>query len=364
VVTVAGEMHAGRVGVSLLHHIGLDELIAPSVDAYVDLAVSLAREPDRLAALRTGLRDRVARAPIADRAGFVRKWQDTLRDLWREQCATDAAERTAAAPALARRAGVPVVRILHNLARSGGTLVSKCVGAMAGVALLSEIHPQGLAWFNPVDQAALWYDLLRAEDREALRRHGRVSFADAIGLLEARAHERDLALVLRDWAHLDFMALPFVDQATHRSGLVDALGEAFRPIRFALVRHPLDQWLSLDRLSLIHGKLPLEAYLRGCRTFAEMATETGFLRYEDFTRDPEAGMRRLAEALELPLDPGFLDRWADNTCVTGDTAGGSRAGEARDIRSLPRKPVPPDLAERLAGNDDYRATLDILGYAF
>ena len=36
------------------------------------------------------------------------------------------------------------IRLIHNLQRSGGTIISKCLGAQENVILLSEIHPYGV----------------------------------------------------------------------------------------------------------------------------------------------------------------------------------------------------------------------------
>ncbi len=47
----------------------------------------------------------------------------------------------------------PAIRVLHQLARTGGTIISKCLGAMAGVVLLSEINPRGVETYNPLAQA-------------------------------------------------------------------------------------------------------------------------------------------------------------------------------------------------------------------
>jgi FkbM family methyltransferase len=73
VVTLRGADHRSRVGASLLTHIGLPELVADTVEAYVDIATSLVADPGRLAALRAGLRERVAASPIGDPKGFARK---------------------------------------------------------------------------------------------------------------------------------------------------------------------------------------------------------------------------------------------------------------------------------------------------
>ncbi len=48
VVTLRGDRHAGRVGASLLTQIGLTDLIADSVEEYVEIAVALAGDPARL----------------------------------------------------------------------------------------------------------------------------------------------------------------------------------------------------------------------------------------------------------------------------------------------------------------------------
>ena len=97
----------------------------------------------------------------------------------------------------------PVLRLIHNLARSGGTLIGRCVGAMAGVALLSEIHPRGNKHFNPVRQAHEWYGLLTRDDIDWFDSDEPKSYPDAIRRIVTRAEERGDALVIRDWAHLD-----------------------------------------------------------------------------------------------------------------------------------------------------------------
>ena len=72
VVTLAGERHAGRVGASLLHRVGLERLVADDRDAYVAVAADLAADRALMATLRTGMRDRLARSPLLDGVGFAR----------------------------------------------------------------------------------------------------------------------------------------------------------------------------------------------------------------------------------------------------------------------------------------------------
>ena len=160
-----------------------------------------------------------------------------------------------AAPAAPNRAARPTVRLVHHMARSGGTLISKCLGCMPGVLLLSEIHPLGTNHFNPLVQAQRWYGLLSSQDLTELKARGRVGFADAIELIRRRAEECSQRLVIRDWSHLDFTGVPFVARPAHRLLTAEALAARYELRQVCTVRHPLDQWLSLSQLAVIRGRL-------------------------------------------------------------------------------------------------------------
>jgi protein O-GlcNAc transferase len=86
VVTLPGETFASRHSLSHLSVVGLRETIARDVDEYVELAVSLAEDWPRLAALRASLRERMAASPLCDRPGFARNLTRVLREVWREWC--------------------------------------------------------------------------------------------------------------------------------------------------------------------------------------------------------------------------------------------------------------------------------------
>ncbi len=88
VVTLAGDRHAGRVGISLLHQVGLTELIAKTPEEYVQIAVNLAKNIDKLANLRAGLRPRMAASPLCDGESFTRSLEQAYREMWRKWCNT------------------------------------------------------------------------------------------------------------------------------------------------------------------------------------------------------------------------------------------------------------------------------------
>jgi predicted O-linked N-acetylglucosamine transferase (SPINDLY family) len=84
VITLAGRMSVSRYGVRFLRNAGLDELIAPSPEAYLHLAAGLACDLDRLAALRSGLRERMRSSPLGNAALLARHMEMAYLAMWNQ----------------------------------------------------------------------------------------------------------------------------------------------------------------------------------------------------------------------------------------------------------------------------------------
>jgi predicted O-linked N-acetylglucosamine transferase (SPINDLY family) len=82
VVTVVGQIHMARVGLSLLSQVRLDELATPDAEQYVATAAALAADRARLRDLRAGLRERFKASPLLDGAGVTRELESAYRDIW------------------------------------------------------------------------------------------------------------------------------------------------------------------------------------------------------------------------------------------------------------------------------------------
>ncbi len=82
VVTLRGNHHAGRVGASLLTQIGHEELIAGSIEEYVDIAAVLAGDSFRLNGLHQSLRQCMAQSSLCDGVKFARKIEAAYRSMW------------------------------------------------------------------------------------------------------------------------------------------------------------------------------------------------------------------------------------------------------------------------------------------
>ncbi|MBT5110874.1 MAG: tetratricopeptide repeat protein [Rhodospirillaceae bacterium] len=82
VVTMAGDTFMGRQGVNYLTKLDLPDLIATTPDDYVDAAVRLACDPDRIATLRRTLRGRVE-ARLFDAPAHVAELETAYREMHR-----------------------------------------------------------------------------------------------------------------------------------------------------------------------------------------------------------------------------------------------------------------------------------------
>lgn len=86
VITLSGKHHAGRVGLSLLSALKLEELVTHSPADYAALASMLANDRQKLAGMRTNLRERMRTSPLCDVQGFARKVEKSYREMWRSWC--------------------------------------------------------------------------------------------------------------------------------------------------------------------------------------------------------------------------------------------------------------------------------------
>lgn len=256
--------------------------------------------------------------------------------------------------------GKPKIRVLQHLARSGGTLISRCLGCMRGVMLFSEVHPDTMRFISAVRQAIDWHQLVSEGEARQWKMTGDALFAQVFVLANYRAQQKGGVLLLRDWSHIDYHGVPY-QRPTMRPRIVEALSGPFEVVRTATVRHPIDQYLSLLNLEIMRGvPMPIGAYLEGCLKFAEEAVRVGFIRYEDFTRAPDEHLRLLCERLEMEFDPTYAERWSGFEHITGDTTG-TRGGR-QEIRPLKRRSNDPGLVAKFQSFESYAKIKEILGY--
>ncbi len=85
VLTVAGPSYVSRQGAMQMLTVGLPEFVADSPEGLVQLAKQWTTRRPELAQIRAGLRERLARSPLADGKRYVRNLENALRTAWRKR---------------------------------------------------------------------------------------------------------------------------------------------------------------------------------------------------------------------------------------------------------------------------------------
>jgi len=80
VITLRGDRHVGRVGASILRHVGLDDLVADDLDEYRRLALGLASNAERLQNIRSSMRTTMMSSSLTDTATLTRELEDAFAD--------------------------------------------------------------------------------------------------------------------------------------------------------------------------------------------------------------------------------------------------------------------------------------------
>jgi protein O-GlcNAc transferase len=91
VVSLAGDSFCARHALSHLSNVGMPDWVAADADGYVALALARAGDLSALAAVRAGLRARVAASPLVDAPRFGRALGAALRHAWQDWCESGAA---------------------------------------------------------------------------------------------------------------------------------------------------------------------------------------------------------------------------------------------------------------------------------
>lgn len=86
VITLHGEVHVSRVGLSILSTIGLTELVVGSKRDYIYKAVGLAADIEKRLYLRSNLQSLMRSSPLMDAKEFTQALEHEFRKMWTRWC--------------------------------------------------------------------------------------------------------------------------------------------------------------------------------------------------------------------------------------------------------------------------------------
>lgn len=228
----------------------------------------------------------------------------------------------------------PTIRVIHHLACSGGTLVSKCLAALPNVFLLSELHPASTLHmggekpkFSPTDVITLSrYANVPEADSLAWK-----IFVDNIKTTNKHIASFGGHLVIREHTHSDFCV---GESFTKHSSVVENLSNEFNVLRVATLRNPIDSYLSLLNNNWEHFEPKgFNEYCKRVDAFVSGYKLEQVFRYEDFVENPSENVHKITQALNLPFSDGFIDIF-DICKVTGDSGRGGSSIAKRERREI------------------------------
>jgi predicted O-linked N-acetylglucosamine transferase (SPINDLY family) len=91
VLSLCGSRPAGRNSASILARVGLADWAVATAEEYVAMAKGLEQSLDHLAALRAGLRSRMA-VSLCDGVRFTRTLEEAYRKMWQHWCSRRAGQ--------------------------------------------------------------------------------------------------------------------------------------------------------------------------------------------------------------------------------------------------------------------------------
>ena len=93
VVSLYGDRHGSRFGLSILNNVGLEELAVASYDEYIQRAVMLANDWELLKILRKNLRTMMEKSPLMNSENYLREIQNVFIKILNEQKIFEGAQK-------------------------------------------------------------------------------------------------------------------------------------------------------------------------------------------------------------------------------------------------------------------------------
>ena len=224
------------------------------------------------------------------------------------------------------------ISIIHQLSRTGGTVFAKILGNSENMLLLSEVHP-----------------LRRGRDiRKQCWQFHKIaiprtinSYVDCISFIKKNTQKE---IIIRDFSHRDFL----FKRCSLDLLSAKLLKDKFLLDRLALVRNPVDQFLSMKNFKPIKGYMSFEIFCRGYIAYYNAIRGIPIIRYEDLIKYPNEVLKTASSALKIDIPSQNLEAFNLNTKITGDNKDdGSRGFDLKELKKLPKRENYGDISEKM-----------------
>jgi len=264
-----------------------------------------------------------------------------------------------------------IIRLIHNLPRSGGTIISKCISAQKDVVLLSEIHPDGNEMIkkmfpkknisrDPISQSVRWYNLFTSSEIEEFK-NKKLNFEDKIEIILKKCEINNKKLVIRDWSYLDYLSLPY-KEPSFENKLYNVLSKKYQIYNFSVIRHPIEIYLSMiNRVRLIRENYQsinifLPVYIKYCKFIKKF----NYYKFEDFCLSVDQTVKKMCSSLKLEFNHEYKKKLKDIK-ITGDPGPVSSIGISK-IKERRFTSFSNIELENIMRNHEFKQISNLLNY--
>lgn len=251
--------------------------------------------------------------------------------------------------------GESKITIMNCWARSGGTMLHRCLSLLPNTLAFSEINSFYLCptKYNTIQsQAKAWYDISISNN----------DFTKSIKELEQYSQAANVNIIIRDWNYASFVPLRHNNfKPSNFLNTYDSVMKVTKCKKFAFVRNAIDIWLSMNDSEQFFR----DRKLKGLLSYAICIKKSGMpiFKYEDFCLNPEAEMKKICDFAQIPFSDRFLGFY-NNAKTTGDldTIHPSRGGKLKIIADLPRRQISDDNQKEIISSKADKIN-SLLGYS-
>lgn len=238
--------------------------------------------------------------------------------------------------------------LMINYARSGGTILSKCLASLENTVLISEVNPKANALYSIQEQSLKWYNIKLKQN----------NYIKAVLELYEICNKKNKKLIIRDWTFIDFTPCHQNNfSPSYKLSHLEMLKKETEVIPFCFIRDAIDIWISrwMPPHFFPHYKKYVEAALNA---------NLPLYKFEDFCEEPESLLKAICNQTSLDYSENYKNYIHYNN-ITGDNTAPliSRGQEQKLIYPLKRKNIPTAEIKKVNGNTDMIEANKIAGYS-
>ena len=228
-----------------------------------------------------------------------------------------------------------MINLMVCFARSGGTLLNRCLGSLPDVVIMSEVNLLGGGWGTEKEkslttiktQAKRWYGINLKND----------DFVNSAVELADICVDRNKKLIIRDWSFINFTPHKYNNFSPPNKLLsFEELRNERDVTSFAFVRDAIDVWISrgMPSTDIFFGQY--NNYIKEV-----LKNKITIFKYEDFCKNPDGEMKKICKYIHVPYS-GVYRNYSDFIKVNGDIQNKrkSRGLKYNKIIPLKRKTIP------------------------